>query len=58
MTDSLHWALRLGIAGCTGVIAVLLLAMGWPRLRKEVRLVISYLPLPWRRTSQLGKSTV
>ncbi|HTO04146.1 MAG TPA: oligosaccharide flippase family protein, partial [Opitutus sp.] len=44
-----NWAVRLGVATGGGVLALVLLAAVWPRLRKEWRLVAASLPLPWSR---------
>jgi O-antigen/teichoic acid export membrane protein len=47
--EDFHWAIRLGVAGFAGAIALISLASLWPRLREEARMVIGYLPLPWMR---------
>jgi PST family polysaccharide transporter len=48
-TADFHWAIRLAAAGFAGIIAMISLAILWPRLREETRMVLAYLPLPWTR---------
>ena len=43
------WPVRFAVSTCSGIIALALISLVWPRLRNEWRLVANYLPFPWRR---------